>query len=176
MSTPTAIPSQSQSRPRADAVLLFVASVVLSLAATSCCGSFDSEATRKDTAARQWLHRWQQESLDWTEFHRWANVKDSASDQADYLLRESAFVPLTEAQAVGLAGDSKSAVGRPYLLRGVGPANRKFPQEVYVGTNGEVWVGGGANSRCPVPMERHAVIAWLESPPREVYVTFVVAK
>jgi hypothetical protein len=99
--------------------------------------------------------------------------------RAASLLRDLSFLPLTEGQATQLTEDSvrpKGMLGKPYLLRGVGPATRKFPQEVYVRANGDIWVGGGANSRCPIPMERRAVIAWLDSPPHEVYVTFVVAK
>lgn len=157
---------------------MFVASFILSFVAAGCCGSLGSEAAKKDNAAQQWLHRWQ-ETLTWTEFSRWTNVKDSESPQAESLLRDSSFVPLTEAQAIDLTAEStqpKAMIGKPYLLRGVGPASRKFPQEVYVRVNGDVWVGGGANSRCPVAMERRAIVAWLDSPPREVYVTFVVAK
>jgi hypothetical protein len=170
--------TNSYFRTRGDAILLFAASVFFSFFAVACCGSFDSDAAKKDNAAQQWLHRWQ-ETLDWTDFSRWRSVKDSELPRAESLLRDSAFLPLTEAQAIDLTSEStqsKTIIGKPYLLRGVGSADRKFPQEVYVRLNGDVWVGGGANSRCPVPMERRAVIAWLDSPPREVYITFVVAK
>lgn len=66
----------------------------------------------------------------------------------------------------------------PYLIRGVGDGREKFPLEVFVDSkgDGDVWVGGGANSPCNVPMERRAVVAWLQKPPKGVYVSFVVGR
>ena len=152
--------------------------MALSLVAAGCCGSFDSQTARTDNAGRQWLHHWQ-ETLDWTDFSRWRDVKSSKTLDAESLLRDSVAVQLTSEQAADLAATSMPptpTLGTPYLLRGVGAASRKFPKELHIRANGDVWVGGGANSRCPVPMQRQAVVAWLEKPPREVYVTFVVAK
>ena len=86
---------------------------------------------------------------------------------------------LTESDAVDLSkvpAAKATKSGTLYLLRAVGTVDGKFPLELYVRPDGGVWVGGGANSRCPVPMRRRAVVARLEKAPRELYVTFVVGK
>jgi len=63
-------------------------------------------------------------------------------------------------------------------MRGVGDGPGKFPLELSVDAtgNGDVWVGGGANNPCDVPMERRAVVVWLKNPPSTVYVTFAIGK
>ena len=160
-----------------NTILMLVGFVALPT--LGCCSSFDQASATEDKAARQWLNRWKEETLEWTDLPRWSNVVESKLNEADSLLRTSAFLRITETQAADFAPRSpqqQSVSGSPYLLRGVCPAGRKFPQEVRVGKNGDVWVGGGANSRCPVAMERSPIVAWLNQPPHDVYVTFVVAK
>jgi len=98
---------------------------------------------------------------------------------AEALVRETPFVPLTDKQVRELLGDSKApdrVGGSPYLIRAVGDARRLSPLEAYIRQNGDVWVGGGAISRCPVAKEHRAVIVWLQEPPKEVFVTFSVAE
>ncbi len=98
--------------------------------------------------------------------------------KVEALLQSAASVRMTGEQAHDLIGEPSfpGERGTPYLLRAVGDAGGKWPQEVFIGPNGEVWVGGGANSRCPVPMQRRGVVAWLNDAPSEVYVTFVVGR
>ena len=62
--------------------------------------------------------------------------------------------------------------GTPYLLRAVADARGKLPVGLSVRPNGDVWVGGGANTKCPVPRRRQALVAWLDRAPAEVYITF----
>ena len=102
-----------------------------------------------------------------------------ASPKAEVLLRDKSCVELTELAAQELIGDATNKAnmgGIPVLLRAVGTVDGKFSLELYVRSSGDVWVGGGANSRCPVPMKRRAVVARLEKMPREVFVSFVVGK
>ena len=101
--------------------------------------------------------------------------------QAELLLRDKDFVPVTEAQAVDLVGRSavvqqSAKASTAYLLRGVGAVNGKFPLMVFIGQNGDVWVRGEAISSCAVPIERRTVVARLPQPPREAYATFIVGK
>ncbi len=148
------------------------------LGLAGCCGSFDAETAKRNDSAREWLRYWQS-NYDWEETSHWKSVQQSKMRQADVLLHDVTFVRLTEAQALELAGEfiqHSNSRGAIYLLRGVNAAPARFPQQVFVRVSGDVWVGGGANSRCPVPMERRAVVVWLDRPPHEVYVTFVVGK
>lgn len=151
---------------------------VLLLALWGCCPSFDSATRQADGAARKWL-RGYSGSFDWALITQWKNVPDGNVANAERLLEEVAALRLTEREAHDLVGDfmpAEEGRGSPYLLRAVGDARGKFPVEVSVRRNGDVWVGGGANSRCPVAMRRRAVVAWLDKPPAEVYLTFVVAR
>lgn len=124
----------------------------VALLTLGCCSSFDQASATEDKAARQWLNRWNDETLEWADLPRWSNVLESKLKEADSLLRTSAFLRITETQAADFAPRSlqqQSASGSPYLLRGVCPASRKFPQEVRVGKNGDVWVGGGQTAGVP---------------------------
>lgn len=108
----------------------------------------------------------------------WNSVVPEKLASAEALLADKAFVGITEQQVRDLASESPptNQRGVPYLLRAVGDAGGTFSLEVFVRPNGDVWIGGGANSRCPVAMKRRAIIAWLEKSPNEVYLTFVVGK
>ena len=101
---------------------------------------------------------------------------ESRMPQAESLLQNTGFRELTEAQAEDFVRAPAPQHGNPYLLRGVGAVNRKFPLEVFIRQNGDVWVGGEAISRCVVPLERRAVVAWLPQAPHEAYVTFTVGR
>jgi hypothetical protein len=157
------------------AAFLFAAALV-----AGCCGSFNAEEVRRDRAARQWLHAWT-EKYTWNQIFDWKVVDNSRFSSTEGLLRDSAFVQLSRKQVSVLLGEdfqAKTAGSSPYLLRGVGDGREKFPLELYVSTRGDagVWVGGGANNPCDVPMERRAVVAWLEKPRSAVFVTFVVGR
>jgi hypothetical protein len=164
-----------------NAALLFLATTL-----TACCRSFSDEETRRDRAARQWIHPYPGQYR-WDEMHEWKTVDNSRLSLAEGLVRGATYVHLTEKQAGDLLGqaarpkiEAKAPYRstEPYLMRGVGDGRERFPLELSVDSkgNGDVWVGGGANSTCAVPMERRAVVAWLEKPPSNVYVTFVVGR
>lgn len=144
---------------------------------SGCCPSYDSGSKARDEEARQWLRSWPG-SYDWAKITQWKNVSESRMQKAEMLLQAKASVRITTEQAHDLIGESgfPEELGVPYLLRAVGDGGGKWPQEVYMRPSGEMWVGGGANSRCPVPMRRRGVIVWLKDAPSEVYVTFVVGK
>lgn len=106
----------------------------------------------------------------------WRNVMESRLSRARTLLQTNAVVEVTSEEAHDLTGefvfdDSK---GRTYLLRAVGDGNDIFPVEPSIRPNGDIWIGGGANSKCSVPMRRRGIVAQLEKAPPNLYVTFYV--
>jgi hypothetical protein len=108
---------------------------------------------------------------------QWKEVTEAKEAEAEIQLQSTGFVQLTSQQAQNLIGGSNfpEGDGLPYLLRAAGDARHKFPLEPSVRSNGDVWIGGGANSKCSVEMKRRPVVAWLNRAPREVYVTFFVS-
>jgi len=154
-------------------VVLFI---IFCLACSGCCKSLAPELREGDEAAGTWLTQSWAGRYDWKELATWKNVADSKLSQAELLLRDSNSVQVNWAQAQDLIGGSSFPVleGTPYLLRAVGDARKMLPLALSVRPNGEVWVGGGANSKCPVPRRRRAVVAWLDHAPPQVYVTFHV--
>jgi hypothetical protein len=158
--------------------LLASITLMLSITVSGCCRSFDSNTTTEDKAAHEWLHVWQ-DSAAWQKLTGWREVKDPSLSIARTLLAEKPYIALTEQQVYELTGTSNEhppGNGFFYLLRALGAVDGKFPLELFTRPNGEVWVGGQAISRCPVPIQRRAVIVWLETPPKQVYVTFLVAR
>ena len=169
--------AQKSGETKAPRIAAFLFAVALF---AGCCGSFSDEEALRDQAARLWLHPWK-EKYAWNQILGWKVVSNSRFPLAEGLLRDSAFVPLSRKQVNELLGyDFQVEVpgNSPYLLRGVGDGREKFPLELYVSARGDsgVWVGGGANNPCDVPMERRAVVVWLEKPPSSIYVTFVVGR
>jgi hypothetical protein len=83
---------------------------------------------------------------------------------------------LTIEEARDLTGEFifDESKGKTYLLRAVGDANGIFPVEPSVRPNGDIWTGGGADSKCPFPMRRRPIVAQLEKAPANFYVTFYV--
>jgi hypothetical protein len=142
-----------------------------------CCSYYSQATKKKDAAAREWIRDWAGR-FDWTEILTWKSVAASKVPRAEEILQDKPSVEITEEMARDLADRTPSTgwTGTPYLIRAVGDERGKRPQEVFVKSSGDVWVGGGANSRCAVPMQRRAVITWLREPPNQVYVTFVAGK
>jgi hypothetical protein len=152
--------------------------LVLTIAISGCCGSFDPDTSKEDVAARAWLHMWP-DSAAWQQRTGWEEVSELGISKATTLLLDKPFVPLTEQQAgelMRVSSVSQKRAGSFYLLRAVGAAGGKLPLQLFLRGNGEVWVGGEAISRCPVPMRRRPVVIWLETPPSILYVTFLVGK
>lgn len=143
-----------------------------------CCGRFDAQTKLSDDAASIWIHNWQGQ-FDWSETRNWKEVSPTNFPHAESILGDNRFVALTTNQVRDLLGNSKEPNHlheTPFLVRAVGDARRRFPLETFIRTNGDVWVGGGANSRCAVAKQRRAIIVWLEKQPNDTFVTFVVGK
>ena len=165
-------------KSRAQFPLLRLVLVVFLFGTSGCCPSFDSDTAKRDKAAHEWLRFWTG-TYDWVETSQWRSVSEAKMSQAELLLRDTSSLALTEGQAIDLSGAAFQAAklhDTPYLLRGINALPVRFPQEVFFRANGDVWVGGEATSQCPVPMQRQAVIAWLDRAPHDVYVTFSVGK
>jgi len=155
-----------------------LAAAFLVVMQVSCC-QFDAQERMKDTAASEWIREWTF-PYDWIQTNSWRLVPVSNFPQAEALLRNRPFVKLDDKQTRELLGPTTQPVfsGAAYLVRGVGDARdgHPAPLEVYTRTGGDIWVGGGAISQCKVARQRRAVIVWLDSSPRDIFVTFEVAR
>jgi hypothetical protein len=93
-------------------------------------------------------------------------------------------VLLSEAQVFDFTGESMphdQSTARPYLLRSVVAAQYKQIEKLTLDVNArsknsDIWIASGALGTCPVAMRRQPIVVWLDSPPREVFVTFSVAQ
>ena len=141
-----------------------------------CCKSFDSSTKQENEEARTWVTGSWTGKYDWTSIGQWSSVSESRMLQAKMLLQMTSSARITPEQARDLTGESgfDDVKGTPYLLRAVVDANGNFPVDPSSRPNGDVWVSGGANSKCTVPMRRRPVVAWLNKAPEKVYVTFYV--
>jgi hypothetical protein len=149
--------------------------ILLFLMMSACCKSFDSSTKRENEAARPWVTESWRGQYDWKPVERHKSVTTSKSSGAETLLQAKAVLQITASEAQELVGESiPDGKQTPYLLRGVGDANETFPLELAVRPDGTVWIGGGANSKCSVPMKRRPVVAWLDRMPEKAYVTFYV--
>ena len=150
--------------------------VVLLLMVPGCCKPFDASTKQENNSARAWVTESWKGPYDWKRISRWKTVAVLSVSQAEALLQSTAVVRITEAQAQEFVGESNLREERetPYLLRAVGDANETFALEPSVRPDGTVWVGGGANSKCPVSMQRRPFVVWLNRMPEKVYVTFYV--
>ncbi|HLK06139.1 MAG TPA: hypothetical protein VKT53_17010 [Candidatus Acidoferrum sp.] len=156
-----------------------MALLLAALPATACCKPFDPATQSEDALARAWIHDWTGKT-DWIEITAWQSVSSAGMPEAEELLHDSAVVQLSEERALNFVGhpnlNLRESSGTTFLLRAVGDSENRWPLEVFVDPKEEIWIGGGANSRCPVPMRRRAVVARLVRQPARVYVTFVVGK
>jgi hypothetical protein len=94
------------------------------------------------------------------------------------MLQAPSAVPLTDSQALELAGESPirlKANTRPFLIRAVGSHVGTSGFEIYTNKNGDVAVIGEALSHHDIPPERRPIVVWLETPPHEIYLWFSVA-
>jgi hypothetical protein len=145
------------------------------------CRPFDLAAAKADDAARRWIHLWPGE-FDWdveVEESRWKVVVASKISDAESALARVASVPLTDSQALEFTGAPRpeNVSGKPYLLRAVEAATGRPRVELHARSrNTDLWIGSGAISHCPVPTRKQPVVAWLDQPPHEVFVSFGVAE
>jgi len=154
----------------------FWAWVPLLFVASGCCKPFDPSAKQENEEARVWVTEGWRGEYDWKEITLWRSVSESRLSRARTLLQTNSAVQVTIEEARDLTGEFifDESKGKTYLLRAVADANGTFPVESSVRPNGDIWTGGGANSKCPVPMRRRPVVAQLEKAPANVYVTFYV--
>lgn len=131
---------------------------------------------QEDEEASRWVTRSWEGQYDWKDIAQWNRVTAIKMQQAKMLLQSAPSVRITYEQAHDLTGESgfDEGEGSPYLVRAVADANGIFPVEPSVRPSGDVWVGGGANSKCSVAKQRQAVVLWLEKVPERIYVTFYV--
>jgi len=151
--------------------------LILSLCSLSgCCKSFDPPTKWEDAQSRVWVTASWAGPYDWTVLSHWKSVTQPNISEAETLLRTTAVISITGPEAQRLVGEFSPPGGKqtPYLLRAVGDGRGIFPLQLAIRPDGNVWVGGGANSKCPVPMRRQPVVAWLERMPKKEYVTFYV--
>jgi hypothetical protein len=112
---------------------------------------------------------------------QWEFVRESEASDAESLLNRTSALPLSSEDQLARLAPGKRARGTPYLVRAVAAA---WPRtvattasiEIHVSKNGDLWVQGMALSHHPVPIERQAIVVWLDRPPQAVYVTFSVAE
>ncbi len=102
---------------------------------------------------------------------RWEPVPSAQQLHAESLLRATACARLTEKQ-LAMFLPSKKSDGMPFLVRAISATWNTDRFEITMSNNGDLWVGGAALSRRNVPIERRAVVVWLNRAPKEVYVTF----
>jgi hypothetical protein len=129
-------------------------------------------------AAYEWLRR-SPNPFDGKPLDQWKLVPNTKQPVAESMLQTVSWVRLTEPQAnelVGVSSPSSTSKTAPYLLRAVGSPARTNEFIVETQSNGDVWVESGARSHHALPIERRAVVVWLDHPPHEVYISFSVAE
>ena len=157
-------------------VVAIASAVTLLTAWSACCKGLNSAAKESDEAAAMWLSRSWSGQYDWTEVQNWKYVNATNMSEAESLLRGTPSTAITQKLARHLIGEESLPEwnGTTYLFRAVGDSRSKLPNQLFVRQNGDVWIGGQANSKCPVPRYRRALVAWLNKPPTNIYVTFNV--
>jgi hypothetical protein len=129
-------------------------------------------------SASAWI-RYLPPKVDWSVWPRplgrthWEPVPSAQQLQAESLLQATACVPLSAEQLATFLPGKKSC-GIPFLVRAVSATWNTDRFEIQMSDNGDLWVGGDALSRRTVPIERRAIVVWLNRVPKEVYVTFGV--
>lgn len=156
--------------------IIFSLTATLLFTVSGCCKTFDSLTKQENAEALGWVTESWTGQYDWKDIPQWNRVTESKVSQAKAILQSRAAVKITGEQARDLTDEFgfDETKGAPYLLRAVGDAKGTFPVDPTVRPNGDVWVNGGANSKCPVARQRRAVVVWLEKMPEKVYVTFSV--
>jgi hypothetical protein len=100
-------------------------------------------------------------------------VTPEREDDAERLLKGSIrYVTLTPQESADFTGDRSIRVGQPFLLRGIHSFPGYTSVQVHQQRDGNVWVEARAAGLLDQGTVPHAVIAWLERQPGEVYVTF----
>ena len=133
----------------------------------------------KGRSANEWWVQPGPNDIDWAsrplDRSQWELVSASNELEAEVLLRTTAAVLLSDDQIAKL-GPAKHPRGLPFLVRAIGSTWGTSGLNLYTNNRGELWVAGGALSHRTVPIERRAIVVWLERRPARVYVTFGMAE
>jgi hypothetical protein len=130
--------------------------------------------------AREWIR--DAPSLEWgdsLDSSQWRVVVDSKESAAEALLQTTSAVPLTDKEALELAGEPPirpRTNTRPFLIRAVGSHVGTAGFEIYTNKNNDVTVIGAALSHFSISPERRPMVVWLQMPPHEIYLWFTVAE
>jgi hypothetical protein len=143
-------------------ILLYATASILVALSVSCRPVGDPATAEKSRLADAWIRLTSLDSV------------------AESLLEATPFIALTEKQAFELAGEFSfpaATKAKPFLIRAVGPhSGTAGAFEIHTRENGDVSVRGVALGDHDVSIERRPVVAWLDQPPHELYVSFSVAK
>jgi hypothetical protein len=156
-----------------------IGAAFLLVSLVGCHSSVDSVTAEKARKAREWVRF--NPSIEWGDTldeSRWRVVLDSEEPVAEVMLQAPSAVPLTDSQALELAGESPirpKVNTRPFLIRAVGSHVGTSGFEIHTNKNGDVIVIGEALSHHDIPPERRPIVVWLETPPHEIYLWFSVA-
>jgi hypothetical protein len=162
-------------------ILLCATAPMLVAMCVSCRPTPGPATAEKSRLADDWIHLTALDTVgNYLDNSRLRHVLDSKEPVAESLLEAAAFIALTENQASELAGEFSfpaATKAKPFLIRAVGPnSGTAGVFEIYTRENGDVSVRGVALSDHDVPIERRPLVAWLDQPPHELYVSFSVAK
>ena len=106
----------------------------------------------------------------------YAAVIDGKEKVAETMLASTSWVRLDERDAKVLTGYVRAANRKvPYLVRGLA-SNGSGSTRICVLPQGQIAVSGGALSHSPVRLRKQCFVAWLDSPPTSVWVSYGVAE
>ena len=156
---------------------LILASIVF--LAASCRGPVVNDVNASNgRSANEWVQN-RPNDTDWAspaiDHSQWQLVPPSNESDAEVLLRTTAAVALSDDQIARLVPGKRSK-GLPFLVRAIGSPWGTSGYDLYTNSLGDLWVAGGALSHRTVPIERRAIVVWLERAPAKVYVSFGVAE
>jgi hypothetical protein len=130
----------------------------------------------KERSGNEWMH-YLPNQTDWAIWQepldrsQWELVPPTNELEAEMLLRTTAAVALSDDQVTRLVS-GKHAKGLPFLVWAIGSTWNDGGFELHTSSQGELWVGGSALSHRTVPIQRRAIVVWLEQTSSRVYVTF----
>lgn len=157
--------------------------VIVALTVGSIAGCNDSAidtSSSTSKAAERWIHLCDGAAckgmlLDRSRFRV---VDGSQQANAVVWLDAKPWTQLTEADAAKLVGSQiqQASNTKPYLLRAIDSPAVQSAFRIAITSHGDVLVASGALSRHPLPIQRKGIVAWLDQPPRQLYVSFSVAE
>jgi len=118
----------------------------------------------KGRSANEWWVQPGPNDIDWAsrplDRSQWKLVSASNELEAEVLLRTTAAVLLSTTRSQ--TGPSETPEGLTFSCPGHRPTWARAGLNLYTNNRGELWVAGGALSHRTVPIERRAIVVWLE--------------